>query len=259
MTRDEAIRKATALLRLAARPGTAGEAAAAAGLAQDMLDRWNLTRDALNLDGAPEPRAEDEPLTDFAAAEAGYLDTTKRLQVWRWMLANKLARLHGCYLWHGRRGDGCSLEIVGRPSQVETVRYLFAWLARETQRLTDQYGRGLGATWRREFSEGCAREIGARMEAQHAATVQAVRQESAPNPCALVCVNRAVARLDDDRASARTLATATYRLRSSSTSSSRTYNGTARDAGRRAAGSVNLAPARGSLAGAQGRLSGGGL
>jgi hypothetical protein len=222
-----------------------------------MLDRWNLTRDALNLDGAPEPRAEDEPLTDFAATDAGYLDTTKRLQVWRWMLANKLARLHGCYLWHGRRGDGCSLEIVGRPSNVEAVRYLFAWLARETQRLTDQYGRGLGATWRREFAEGCAREIGARMEAQHAATVRAVQHE-APNPHALVCVNRAVARLEDDRQGARTLATAAYRLRSSSTGQ-RTYNGSAREAGRRAAGSVNLSPARGSLAGAQGRLSGGGL
>lgn len=258
MTHDEVIRKAAALLRLAARPGTAGEAAAAAGLAQNLLDRWNLTRDALNLDGSPEPVAEDETLTDFNTVDAGYLDTTKRLQVWRWMLANKLSRLRGCYLWHGRRGAGCSFEIVGRPSNVEAVRYLFAWLARETQRLTDQHGRGLGATWRREFAEGCAKEIGARMEAQHADTVRAVQQE-APNPHALVCVNRAVARLEDDRTSARELATTAYRLRSSSTSSSRTYNGSAREAGRRAAGSVNLRPARGSLSGAQGRLSGGGL
>jgi len=250
--RHEAVRKAAALLRLAARPGTAGEAAAAAAKAQDMLDRWNLTEAAVTLAGHDEQQPEAP--RDYYDVPEGWLDSTPRAIPWRSILCRALCALHGCYYFQAWRGKGSSLEIVGPPAGVESVRYVYAWLVREVDRLTDQHGAGLGRVWRREFAEGAAHEIGRRLKEQRAETAREVRAEYVANPCALVRVDSALARIGQDAEASRMLATRVHNLRTRAGSSNRQHNGTAREAGRQAGARVNLKPSRGSLPGSQGAL-----
>lgn len=249
MDRTEALRKVAALLRLAARGGTVDEAATAAARAQDLMDRYELTRDVVaELDG--QPREQDEPITDFYGVAEGYLDTTKTTVHWRWSLAHAIAKLYGCYIWQSRRGKGKSTEVVGRPGSVESVRYLFSWLALEIEQLVQHYGRGMGLVWRREFCEGAAHAIAQRLKQQRADTVQAMRVEYTNNPHALALVEQSLVRLQETEQS-RQLAQAKYRLRSGRSRAYTQTNYTAREAGAEAARSINLNRANRSIGSGQ--------
>jgi hypothetical protein len=153
---------------------------------------------------------------------------------------------------------GRSIEIVGRPSQVETVRYLYGWLAGEVSRLVDSHGRGLGVVWRREFCEGAAQELGERLKEQRRATVAAYRAEATPQPGALVLVERAIAKIDAEAGSVAAWAKAKHRLVTNSGGGYRQHNGTARQAGRDAARGVSLGGARGGIGSGARRQIGGG-
>jgi hypothetical protein len=239
MTRDEALRKATALLRLAARGGTVGESAAAAARAQDLMDRFELTKEVVEeLDG--KPREAEEDVVDFADKPEGFIDTKKSLVYWRWYLASGIARLHGCYVWTSRRGDGRAFEVVGRPNQVETVRYMFSWLAIEVERLAKLHGCGLGVVWRREFSEGAANELNKRLRDQRDATVNSIKREYSTNPHALMLVSRSLARMEDIEG-ARSLVARKRNIRPGGGRNPYTQNNhTAKTAGAAAARSINL-------------------
>jgi hypothetical protein len=238
MTRDEAIRKVTALLRLAQRGGTVDEAATAAARAQDLMDRFELTQSVVEeLDG--KPHVEDEPILDFNRVAEGYIDSTKETVYWRWYLAHGIAKLHGCYVWQSRRGKGKATEVIGRPGSVEVVRYTFSWLSLEIEELVSRHGRGMGLVWRREFCEGAVSTIIKRLEQQRADTVSSVRSEYANNPHALMLVSNSLIRMQD-ATEARALALRTYRL---SKGHSRAYtqrDHTAREAGAEAARGINL-------------------
>lgn len=236
MNRDEAVRKVAALLRLAERPGTAGEAAASAAKAQELMDRYNIEA-AFALDSGP-----DESVRDFASIDGGELDSTKRLEVWRAILSRGIASLHGCFTFRAHRGLGASLEIVGKPSDVEQVRYLYGWLSRAIVGLVNDHGRGLGPVWRREFCEGAAGEIVARLNANREATIVRERQERGADAHALALVNRALVRTEDASAS-KLIAYREHHLRAGGARYAR-QNGSARDAGRAAARSVNLSGGR---------------
>jgi len=195
MTRDEAVRKAAALLRLAARGGTVAEAAVAAAKAQDIVDRFELTGGCVT-EMSEEGRAveADEAIESFFHKPGGELDgTMKWMEMWRPSLASGIARQYGCYIFRARRGQGASIEIVGRPSQVETVRYLYSWLSVELRQLAERHGRGMGSVWKREFLEGAAFEVGKVMREQRLKTVADVK---AHNPHALVRIENALTRMD---------------------------------------------------------------
>jgi hypothetical protein len=47
-----------------------------------------------------------------------------------------------------------SFAIIGRRSDVQTTRYIYAYLLRQCEELTDRYGKGFGKTWRNNFRLG---------------------------------------------------------------------------------------------------------
>lgn len=245
MTREEAVRKAAALLRLAARGGTVGEAAAAAGKAQEIMDRYELTREVMG-DGAAAPEP-DEPIVDFGGRAGGSLDETAKTEIWLGILSRNIALNHGCYVFVDRRNEAFTIQIVGRPTMVETVRYLYGWLKGEIARLAREKGAGMGSGWRRSFRVGAAQEIGIVLKRQRGRTVAEVQAENAGNPHALMLVNRGLARLDPAGAEAH--ARAVYEIGKGP--KGRSTDPDAHEQGRQAARSLKINAARGALGGGQ--------
>lgn len=242
MSRSDVLRKIAALLRLAERGGTTEESMAAAGKAQELMDRYQIDRATAELDGKPsEP---DEPIESFYGRPDGHLDQSKRIDPWRMSLAGALARSNGCFIFTSTKVAGRTIEIVGRPSNVETVRYMYGWFVNEVNRLVDRDGRGLGAVWRREDREGAVQELGARLKAARQDAVAAAVSD-AKSGTALVLVRAAVAQVERQTQDARELG---YRLHGLVSrrggSGNRQYNGSAREAGREAARSVNIGGSR---------------
>ena len=179
------IDKVRKLLRLAESPN-ANEAAAAAAKAQSLIDEHNLNAALLSLDGAEtEP---DEPIENFGRKDAP-LDGGKQNDTWRWRLASTVMYANAC------RGyvNGGSIHIVGRPSDVETVRYLYAYLKAEVAQLTDRDGKGCGRTWRNNYRMGVIDTISRKMREEREKFKQAA-QVAAGTTTALMRVNSAPAR-----------------------------------------------------------------
>ena len=177
------------LLRLST-SSNANEAAAAAAKAQELIDTHNLSEEMLRLDSAaPEV---DEPILDFSDKEA--LDDSSPIKLIRWKtaLGSKIAQLNGCRLW---RSSGV-LHIVGRPSDVETVRYLYGYLSHEVERLTTVNGRGCGRTWKNNYRLGCVDSINNTLYTQHKQFAEAQRGIVAGNSTALMRVNNALAKIE---------------------------------------------------------------
>lgn len=256
MDRNEAIRKAASLLTLAARGGTVGEAAAAAARAQSIMDRFELTHDLVS--GLSAKDAEEEAIESFYDRPSGWLDSTPEKQPWRYQLASAIAEMHGAFIFTSRRSgrhQHSTLEIVGRPSSVEAVRYLYAWLAEELLNLITKYGRGMGGVWRREFAEGCASEVARRLHEQRTQTVREVKAEYSANPYALVQIETNLQRMQD-AAPTREFAYKRHGLVSGGSRRVQS-NATARDLGRTAGRAVNLSPVRGSIGPGAARQIGG--
>ena len=255
MTREQAIEVCGKLLALAARGGTVGEAAAAAAKAEEILTRYELTADLVNGVGAG---SVEEAVASFYQQPEGWLDDMPtRIVRWRWVLASRLTRLHGCFCFLGRRGSGVTIEIIGRPSDVDTVRYFYAWLTREIEHLTKLHGRGMGLVWRNNFSHGTVDGIITRLQEQREATAKTVKEEYRDNPHALVLVSQSLERIATHAVEAREFGYKLYRLRSFGRGGAgQQFNPTARDAGRTASQTINLGNS-GTLPGRPARQIGG--
>lgn len=261
MTREDAIKKAAMLLNHAAgaqRINSVHEAATAAAMAQALMDKWELTRDLVErpTTGATEI---DEAIESFYDRPEGWLDSTPEKQPWRYQIAVALAGLNGCYIFTSKRNgrhQHSTLEIVGRPSGVETVRYMYEWITREVRALIDKDGRGMGLVWRREFAEGAASEIAHRLWSQRQQTINEVKAEHANNPHALVKIEQSLQRMRDTSA-VEAFATERHQLRPGGHRRVQSHE-TARDLGRAAGRRVNLNPARGSVGPGARRQIGGG-
>lgn len=133
------------------------EAAAAAAAAERLMQAHRLSEAELGDPGDPSP-IESE---DFERMRAG-------LVTWRALLANEIARLHGCALLE-RRPAGqprpVTLLIYGEPGDVAAVRVLYSWARREVEAVTTKSCRlgGLRGTdretWRNSFRLGCVTGI----------------------------------------------------------------------------------------------------
>jgi hypothetical protein len=238
MTRDEALKKAAKLLRLANNNENANEAALAAAQAQKILDEHELNASMLELDGqAPEP---DEPIVDYGQRAAPLFEARK-LATWRWRLAACLAELNGCKCYVTP-----SIQIIGRPSDVEKVRYLFSYLASEVERLCDRDGKGCGTTWRNNFRVGCIDTISEKLHAARKQTFQDMRQN---NATALVKVDQAIAKFQQKRVEVEDWTKKNLKLVSHSYGGGARQDFNARAAGRRAANEINIGGQRGALSG----------
>jgi hypothetical protein len=234
------IDKVRKLLRLAESPN-ANEAALAAAKAQELIDSHNLSAALLALDDASNAEP-DEPIEDFKKKGAP-LYTAGVRDTWRWRLASTVMRANACagYVSNG------AVQIVGRPADVDTVRYLFGYLEHETERLAKRDGRGCGRTWLNNYRLGVVDTIAdkfaeSRRRFEHEQRAQA-RGEGTQ---ALVRIDTALARVDKRRDDVKAWIKSNLRLIASSKSSTN-YNREARDAGRKAGQSIAINRARRSL------------
>lgn len=194
MTHAEALQKVAKLLRLS-KSSNPNEAALAASRAQEIIDRFKIEAAAISLDGASEP---DEPIKDFGDDPLEYLGARKTY--WKSRLALALARYNGCKMYNGDKGPA----VIGRPSDVATVRYLYAWLRQEVDRLAARDCKG---TWANNYRNGVIDTIGSRLFEQKKQTEAAIRKEvqqleqSAEfNKLALIRVNNAIAKVEQQAA-----------------------------------------------------------
>jgi hypothetical protein len=138
------------------------EAAAAAARSAELMARHRLTE-------------VDWQISEGVAQEVGdfELDRSRRRISWLAVLAAGVAAGFACRAYSSRWRGQVSLRIVGRPADVDAVRYMYAYLAKELRRLADEEwatSPRAGTTtrqWKNAFRVAAAKEIAGRMrEAQ---------------------------------------------------------------------------------------------
>jgi hypothetical protein len=136
----EKIRK----LRALSRSTNVNEAAAAAAAAERLVQEHRISEAELDVsDGDEAPTREQ--LDELGA----------QIPSWKSMLSVALAKHHGCAVFNQRRaGDRMwRSQIIGQPSDVATVRYLYVWIVVEIERLCDASS-ARGRTERNSFRLG---------------------------------------------------------------------------------------------------------
>jgi hypothetical protein len=180
------------------------------------------------------------------------MDPSTKIPAWKLRLASALARANHCHTYVDNWrpvGRGAyyqnamhGIALVGRPSDVETVRYFYEWLVKEVDRLTERDGRGNGRTWCNNFRLGVVDTIGRKVKEQRAKTEHDMRreaQESADGRFALVKVNNAIEKFEARAGEAQQWANDNLKLVSRGGGGAR-YDSEARAAGREAGESISF-------------------
>lgn len=246
MQYEEAMRKALACLKLAERGGTPAESAAAAAKAQEIIDRYGLDVSSADYD-AQDAAKDKEEIKDFRDDP---MDVTNKLDGWWAMKLNSyICRLNGCRPYIHNLGDaGRRLYVIGRPSDVQTVRYLYSYLKNEVKRLQSLNCKGNSSTYRYQYGLGVVDTIATKLHEQHQVTQAAVKQEHASNSMALVKVNNAIAKIEARSAAVDKWVEDNMDLRKGRSSGNTGVGGLgARFAGQRDGQSIRIGQASGAL------------
>jgi len=189
MKYEEALRKAASCLRLA-QSANPHEAALAAAKAQEIMDRYNLSTEDMAYSDQPK----QEEIKDFGADplhEVCQVDTR-----WTLWLSNTIAKLNSCRTYyHTKMSGSATIKLIGRASDVQTVRYIFSWLEREVRRLTKQECQGYTRKYQVDFRTGVVDTICRKLEEQRAETYKNVQKETS-NSLALVRVQNSIAKME---------------------------------------------------------------
>jgi hypothetical protein len=240
MTLQEAQDKIRKLLRLS-ESANVHEAALAAARAQEIMTRYQIS----SVPVETEASASNEPIRDFCDDP---LESNNSRVTWKSRLACAIARENAC------KGYTCGgdINIVGRPSDVSTVRYLYGFLVREVDRITRRECVGNGRTYANNFRIGCVETVSSKLQEQRGQTVAAVKAE-AVSPHALMIVENALAAREQYAKDVSTWVSQNLRLRSVSSNARQDYS--ARDHGRHAANEINIGRASAAIGGANARLT----
>lgn len=236
MTYEEAVERAVKFLKLS-KSDNANEAALAAAKAQEIIERFKLDIGTLE---APVPERPREDVKNHAEAA---LHESKKLATWRQRLASYIADVNACRIYF----RGGSIYLIGRTSDAQTVRYLFALLERATDELAEQHS-GQGRTWLNNFRLGVVDTIGSRLREKIRETRETAKAEAAAQgEAALMRLNKAIARLDEDAVQTAQWEKEHMKYSGHRAAASWRGNAEARAAGREAGKSVAISSARGGL------------
>lgn len=235
MTHAEALAKVAKLLRLA-KSDNPHEAALASSRAQEIMDRFKLSGGDINLDGdANKPK---ETVRHFP--DPLDLDGSAR---WKAQLGVVIAKQNQCKLYVNRG----AFFLIGRASDVQTVRYLYAWMVNEIDRLAKRDCAGNGRTWWNNFRLGAVETVCRKLRESAQSTVDAVKKEAwQSGEGAIVLVNKSLAVMAAQEREVEDYGQRVLNLRKRSASRTN-YNSTARDAGRRAGNEVRIGGAKAGL------------
>jgi hypothetical protein len=187
---NKLIERLRRLLELS-KSGNANEAANAAAAAQRLMTEHSISE--AMLDESEESLGEigdNELCADGAGAR------------WRHHLAAGLTEANQCKAYVSRLGRAHRLMIVGHARNVATVRYLFAYVAREIERLCRDAGVG-DRVFNNNFKLGAAITVSRRLRESVAAARDRARQQanaSDAGGAALLRIDNALARIDGQKA-----------------------------------------------------------
>lgn len=179
------------------------------------------------------------------------LEGTSKLATWKGYLLHHITRANGCYFFYSRTpawtaADGkakVTLTLVGKPTEVAVVRYLFAYVCDEIDRLSKIEAKrlgGSGRTWHNNFKLGAVRTIGDRLKEERKMLAREAEMEAEMDGgTALMLVKSGLARIEAASKDAEAFAKSKRKLSSGSRSRSR-LNESAYEAGQRAGRNVSL-------------------
>ncbi len=253
MTDNKVLDRIKKLLALA-QSSNVNEASNAAAAASKLMAEHQIAEAMLA--ATPEAaNATQEPIgTDVLHSSGG----KRKLARWAAALAVCVCEVNGCKCYV----TGAELRVIGKSSDAQTARYLFAYLVREVDRLCDAEARSRGnpgRTWCNNFRIGAMQTINSRLregvaQARRTARQEAVAGDTLGTGAALVRVDHALARMDAHKAAIEAFGKR-LGLRARAVSRS-AYDSSGREAGRRAGATVSLTGGRPLGSGVRGSLRG---
>lgn len=204
------------------------EAATALGKAQALMLKYKVTQSMIE-DVSEE---DQEDIEAFRASPLNEEDRGKRkLAMWKYRLTSVLCQYNGCYTFQ----SGSNLVLVGKPSDVDAIRYLYSYCRREIDRLTKTHCKGQGRTYANNFRIGCVEAIREAIKTEQ----EEVRKQfdHDKDEKSLVAIDKTLAKINENRRESKTFATRKFRLRSGSGSGYR-GNSAARNAGKSVGSSI---------------------
>jgi hypothetical protein len=198
--------KIAGLLSLAEKNSNVNESAVASAAAQTLLTKYRLTQADLAGHDVEKKESVEE------AGEA--LFTGNRIAKWRKALIRAVVYSNGCRFYYSRQYDKTghgeersrteykvNVVLVGFPSDIAIVRYFFAHLDREIQRLFEVArvnGEIRGKTGGTSFKVGACNAISSRLYAAHSEQkAEAKKALTAGTSQAIVKLDAAEAEVDE--------------------------------------------------------------
>jgi hypothetical protein len=178
--------KLNKLFALAERSTYPEEAASALAKAQTLMTQHKITKAMLD-----EHDEEEEAIQTYMNSPLNEEDRGKLKKAnWKSTLAFYLTQFNGCHVFT----NGPKIIITGRPSNVDTVRYLYKYCIKEIDRLTKRHCRGKGRTYANNFRYGCIKAIHEAMKFEQ----EELEQQAQRDKKELVVVSKVLQKMRED-------------------------------------------------------------
>ena len=245
---NKVLDKVQKLLALA-QSDNVNEAALAARTAQQIMHKHNLT--SYMVENFNSEKSIEEEIIDWTQQGRPLDVFNKKAATWKIHLAMIVARANHCRIYLNHAPEGSCFGLIGRESDANIVRYLYAYLVHEIHRLTKRDGKGKGRTWNNNFRIGAVREIKVRLDEAVKGAIGDVQSTSGVN---LARVSTAISLMEKRGSSVEQWMNEKLNLRKAP-SRKMTVNQEAQAAGKAAAREINLDNNSPTLGGGVERLS----
>lgn len=153
MTREDVFKKVKDLLRLAENNDNLAEATLAFGKAQELLSKYNLSMSDIEHDLEAKEAIEEQE----------GIESNGRMASWKKALASSIARANQCFSYT-KMIDKSTIKVVGRPSDIQIVNYMYLVISREIERLCkvnqpSNLNKSSGKIWSNSFKIGAVKAI----------------------------------------------------------------------------------------------------
>jgi hypothetical protein len=142
-------------LRTLALSSNTHEAAAAAGVANKLILKYQIQESELDQEATPSIIFDDpDPVY-----------TSGRVTQWKLELLNLLTDHYGCALWNDKTPEEDSsrassrYRLIGRETDIQIVKLMFSWFTSEIIKLCDLECRSLGSNYRHSYCKGAIKAI----------------------------------------------------------------------------------------------------
>ncbi len=250
MAEEKILDRVRKLLQLA-QSDNVNEAANAAAQAQALMSKHAIETASLET-----PAIKDEQIAEH---EIQATEKTKK-EAWKSSLSVALCEVNNLKYYNYRSRGGFKYMCIGRDSDVQIVRYMFAYLTSEIERLCKKAAADNGSpgkTWCNNFKWGAASEINKRLRESHKNAIASMRREANAadtlgNGVGLMRINNALMKLEGVKTSIELYGKNVVKLKAG-TRSRHQLDREAREQGRQAGARIALDPARGGALGSGSR------